>query len=200
MGLTMQVPTVSVSPQDYWNMVVRKKWLALGLFVSSIAIAGILCVVLPKTYRSSALILVEDQKIPENYVQGIVGANVEERLTMIQQQVMSRTVLSQVIDEFKLYQDDIRSDGMETVVERIRKDIKVGTVGTFSGGRHSVEAFNISFSHENPVLAMKVTAKLAGQFIEQNLKVREQLVEGASRFIEQELNLAKTRLDRKSVV
>src|SRR5688572_5345445 len=98
MGLTMQAPTVSVSPQDYWNMVLRKKWLALGLFVSSIAIAGILCVVLPKTYRSSALILVEDQKIPENYVQGIVGANVEERLTMIQQQVMSRTILSQVIE------------------------------------------------------------------------------------------------------
>ena len=191
----MRASTVSVSPQDYWNMVLRKKWLALGLFVSSIAIAGILCVVLPKTYRSSALILVEDQKIPENYVQGIVGANVEERLTMIQQQVMSRTILSQVIEEFKLYQDDIRSQGMETVVERIRKDVKVGTVGTFSGGRHSVEAFNISFSHENPMLAMKVTAKLASQFIEQNLKVREQLVEGASRFIEQELNLAKVRLE-----
>ena len=176
-------------------MVLRKKWMALGLFVSAIAIAGILCIVLPKAYRSSALILVEDQKIPENYVQGIVGANVEERLTMIQQQVMSRTVLSQVAEEFKLYQDDIRSDGMETVVERMRKDIKVGTVGTFSGGRRSVEAFNISFSHENPVLAMKVTAKLAAQFIEQNLKVREQLVEGASQFIEQELNLAKTRLE-----
>ncbi len=42
---------------------------------------------------------------------------------------------------------------------------------------------------------MKVTAKLASQFIEQNLKVREQLVEGASEFLEQELNLAKARLE-----
>src|SRR6476646_3668701 len=42
---------------------------------------------------------------------------------------------------------------------------------------------------------MKVTSKVASQFIEQNLKVREQLVEGASEFIEQELNLAKTRLE-----
>ena len=54
----------------------------------------ILCIVLPRNYRSSTLIVVEDQKIPENYVKGIVGSNVEERLTMIQQQVMSRTLLS----------------------------------------------------------------------------------------------------------
>ena len=74
----------SVSPQDYWNMVMRKKWLALAIFVLSLTIAAILCVVLPKSYRSSTLILVEDQKIPENYVKGIVGSNVEERLTMIQ--------------------------------------------------------------------------------------------------------------------
>ena len=82
-------------------MVMRKKWLALAIFVVSISAAAVLCIVLPKTYRSSTLILVEDQKIPENYVKGIVGSNVEERLTMIQQQVMSRTLLSQAIKDFK---------------------------------------------------------------------------------------------------
>ena len=186
----------SISPQDYWNMVMRKKWLALGLFILSISIAAVLCMVLPKSYRSSTLIVVEDQKIPENYVKGIVGSNIEERLTMIQQQVMSRTLLSQVIEEFKLYQDEARKEGVETVVERVRKGIKVEMFGTTGGGgRGSIEAFKISFAHENPLVAMKVTAKVASQFIEQNLKVREQLVEGASEFIEQELNLAKTRLE-----
>src|SRR5438445_13602067 len=44
---------------------------------------------------------------------------------------------------------------------------------------------------------MKVNAKLTSQFIEQNLKVREQLVEGATEFLEQELRLAKDRLEQK---
>jgi polysaccharide biosynthesis transport protein len=189
------VPT-SVTPQDYWNTVMRKKWWALSIFLLSVGVAGVLCMVLPKNYRSSTLIVVEDQKIPENYVKGIVGSNVEERLTMIQQQVMSRTLLSQVIEEFKLYQDEARKEGIETVVERVRKGIKVEMFGTTGDGRRgSIEAFKISFAHENPLLAMKVTAKVASQFIEQNLKVREQLVEGASEFIEQELNLAKSRLE-----
>jgi polysaccharide biosynthesis transport protein len=69
-------------------------------------------------------------------------------------------------------------------------------VGTSGGGyKQSVEAFSISFGHENPTVAMKVTAKLAAQFIEQNLKVREQLVEGATEFLQQELDLAKGRLE-----
>ena len=192
----MSPAAAAVSPQDYWNMVVRKKWLALGIFVLSLSVAIILCIALPRSYRSSTLILVEDQKIPENYVKGIVGSNVEERLTMIQQQVMSRTLLSGVIEEFKLYQSEARKEGIESVVELIRKGIKVEMFGTQGGnGRGSIEAFKISFAHENPLVAMKVTAKVASQFIEQNLKVREQLVEGASEFIEQELNLAKTRLE-----
>ena len=96
--------------------------------------------------------MVEDQKIPENYVKGIVGSNVQERLTMIQQQVMSRTLLSQVINDFQLYQDEVKKEGLESVVEVVRKGIKVemfGTPGGNSGG--SIEAFKISFAHENLV-------------------------------------------------
>src|SRR5207245_5879078 len=146
---------------------------------------------------SNTLILVEDQKIPEDYVKAIVGGRIEERLTMIQQQVMSRTLLSRVMEEFKLYQSEVRRYGLETVIEEMRKNVKVETVGTTGARGKSVEAFSISFAHEDPMTAMKVTAKLTSQFIEENLKVREQLVEGASEFLEQELRLAKDRLEQQ---
>ena len=42
---------------------------------------------------------------------------------------------------------------------------------------------------------MKVTANLASQFIDENLRSREQRVEGASEFIEQELVMAQERLE-----
>ncbi len=56
------------------------------------------------------------------------------------------------------------------------------TVGTMTNRGKSIEAFTISFAHENPMTAMKVTAKLASLFIEENLKVREQMVTGYQRF------------------
>jgi len=182
---------------DYWNIAVRRRWIILGCILLSLVVSGVLCKVLPKSYRSSTLILVEDQKIPEAYVKAIVGAGIEERLTMIQQQLMSRTLLSRVIEEFKLYQSEVRQSGLEAVIEGMRKNIKVETVGTAGPRGKSVESFSISFAHENPMTAMKVTSKLTSQFIEENLKVREQLVEGATEFLEQELRLAKDRLEQK---
>lgn len=186
---------VSVTIKEYWTMVVKRKWIVIGTWVGCILIAGILCVVLPKSYRSSTLILIENAKIPDDYVKGLVGASVEERLTMLQQQVLSRTLLGQIIEEFNLYEGRVKRDGLEFVLEDMRKQIKIDTVGTAGNRGKSVEAFTISFSHENPMTAMKVTSKLASQYIEENLKVREQMVTGVSAFLEQELNAAKGVLE-----
>src|SRR2546426_6898632 len=185
----------SLAPIDYWHMMLRRKWLVLAIFFVCVGGGGILCVVWPESYRSSTLILVESQKIPENYVKALVGPSIEERLNSIQQQVMSRTLLTQMIQEFDLYPDAVRRDGFEAVIERLRKDIRVTTSVTHSARAGVVDAFSISFAHQNPQLAMKVTAKLASEFIDENLKSREQLVVGASEFIEQELAMAKERLE-----
>jgi polysaccharide biosynthesis transport protein len=178
-------------------MLFRRKWLVLAIFSGCVIGAGILCVVLPESYRSSTLILVEGQKIPENYVQAVIGPTIEERLNSLQQQVMSRTVMTKMVEEFGLYPDMVRTNGIDAVVERVRKDIKVETMGARSQRGTGVDAFSISFAHENPTIAMNMTSKLASQFIEENLKVREQLVAGASEFLEQELALAKDRLEEQ---
>lgn len=185
----------SVTMQAYWAMIVRRKWLIISSILAGVMVAVALCLVLPKSYRSSTLILIEQQKIPDDYVKGIGGGSIEERVTMIQQQVMSRTLLSQTMEEFKLYGGQVEQAGLEFAIEGMRKAIKVETVGTAGARGKSVEAITISFSHDNPTTAMQVTAKLASLFIEENLKVREQLVTGVSAFLELELQDAKKALE-----
>lgn len=143
--------------RGYWENILRRKWIVLGSLAAGIAIAMVLCVVLPKSYRSNTLILIENQKIPEDYVKGIGGANIEQRLTTIQQQVMSRTFLSQILEEYKPYESQVRREGIESAIETLRKMIKVETVGTPGSLGKSVEAITISFAHEDPMTAMKVT-------------------------------------------
>jgi len=180
---------------EYWGIIVRRKWIVIVSLVAGVAVAAVLCVVLPKSYRSSTLIQFENQKIPDDYVKGIGGASIEERITMIHQQVMSRTLLNQILDEYKLYERQVRREGSESAIETLRKMIKVETVGNAGARGKSVEAVTISFAHEEPMTAMEVTAKLASLFIERNLKVREQLVIGVSVFLEQELADAKKALE-----
>jgi polysaccharide chain length determinant protein (PEP-CTERM system associated) len=186
---------LSVQMREYWGTILRGKWIVLGSIVAGIGVATALCMVLPKSYRSSTLIMIENQKIPEDYVKGIGGASIEQRLTMIQQQVMSRTILSQILDEYDLYGRQVEREGHESAIDTLRKMIKVETVGTLGASGKSVEAVTLSFAHEDPTTAMKVTAKLASLFIEENVKVREQLVTGVSVFLEQELSEAKKALE-----
>ena len=192
--MTSENNSPSLAPIDYWHIILRRKWLALAMIFACVGGGGFLCVVWPESYRSSTLILVESQKIPEDYVKALIGPSIEERLSSLQQQVMSRTLLNQVIREFDLYPNVVRRDGYEPVIERLRKDIRVVTNAVRSQ-RGGVDAFEISFAHRNPQLAMKVTAHLASQFIDENLRSREQRVEGASEFIEQELVMAQERLE-----
>jgi polysaccharide biosynthesis transport protein len=129
---------ISVTIREYWSIVVRRRWIIFATIVACVAIAVILCLVLPKSYRSSTSILIENAKIPEDYVKGIVGASVEERLTMLQQQVMSRTLLGQIVEEFDLYSAKVARDGVESVLDDFKKEIKVETVGTVTSRGKSV--------------------------------------------------------------
>jgi polysaccharide biosynthesis transport protein len=189
---------MSVAIREYWGIVVRRKWLVVASILTGLIIGGVLCVVLPKSYRSSTEILIENQKIPDEYVKGIGGGNIEARLMMIQQQVMSRSLLSQILAEYKLYEGLIQREGLESAIEKLRDAITVETVGTAASvglKKRTVETVTISFAGEDPIIAMKVTAKLASLFIEENLKDREQLVTGVSAFLEQELQDAKKALE-----
>ena len=69
-------PSLPLTLSDYWDIAVRRKRPFWDPICVCLAIAGLLCLLLPKTYRSSTLILVEDQKIPETYVKGIFAGNI----------------------------------------------------------------------------------------------------------------------------
>jgi polysaccharide chain length determinant protein (PEP-CTERM system associated) len=135
------------------------------------------------------MIIIENQKVPEDYVKGVVTGTVEDRLLMIQQLLMSRMLLSQIIETVKPYKYDEQGVGIDPLLEKMRKSIKITTTKN--------QAFVLSFSHESPFIAQKVTATLADLLIKENLNKREQLVEGANEFLSTELTRAKRELEER---
>ena len=178
---------------DLLDIAVRRKWLIVCIAVLSTAIAGVYAWVQPELYSSTTVILVEHQKIPENFVRSVVTDRVAERVSTITQQVLSRTNLQKVIEELQLFPNEVKTQGYESVIGKVRSKVQLQT----KGSRGRLDTFRITFSHTDPMTAMKVTAKLASQYIEENLKLREQFVEGATEFLEQELATVKRELDEK---
>src|SRR5712691_5558730 len=147
------IPGKRYGPHDLLAIARRRKWLILVPAVAlSIAVA-IWSRTLPDQFRSDTLILVVPQRVPESYVKSTVTAKIEDRLQSITQQILSRTRLERIIQDFSLYAEKRKTGIMEDVVERMRRDIDVQIV--------KGDAFRVSFIADDARTSMKVTERLA---------------------------------------
>ena len=83
---------------------------------------------LPAVYRSETVILVEQQKVPEQYVVPNVSADLQDQLQNMTQQILGRMRLLEVIKNFNLYPALRARVTDDEMVERMRKDIQVELV------------------------------------------------------------------------
>src|ERR1700758_1894411 len=127
--------------------------------------------ILPPRYQSTTLILVEQPSMPKDYVTPNVSDNLQERMQSITQQILSRTNLLHIIDQFHLYSREHAEPSPDDKVAGMRKDIVIELV---RDTRNQITAFNVSYMSGNAQLAQKVTGELTNLFINQNLEVRQQ--------------------------
>lgn len=190
-----QRPQSMLSLHDYFEIGLHRKWYIIVPLVVGILVSFGVCQYLPKVYRATTLILVQPQSVPEKYVQATITDTVINRLDTIAQEIMSRTRLEKVIQEFNLYRDLRKKVPLEEVVETMRKAIEVKVEDEKK--QRTRNSFAISFEGEEPTTVMMVTNKLASLFIEENLRVRELQAGGTSDFISKELLAMEDRLKHK---
>lgn len=184
--------------QDYIAIGMRRKWYIIIPLIAAVFISFGVYKFLPKIYKATTLILVQPQRVPETYVRPTITASIGERLNTISQEILSRTRLEKIIQEFNLYPDLRKKAPMEEVVERMRKAVEVNVQQRPSGReRETQNTFTISFEGEEPTTVMMVTNKLASLFIEENLKVREMQAESTSAFLTKELSNIEEQLIKK---
>lgn len=184
--------------QDYLAIGLRRKWyIIIPLVVCALGSFGVYKY-LPKVYKATTLILVQPQAVPESYVRSTITDSVANRLNTISQEILSRTRLEKVIQEFTLYADLHKKIPLEEIIEVMRKAIEIKVQEPRRDrGDQATNSFSISFEGGEPKTVMMVTNKLASLFIEENLKVREFQAEGTSEFLSKELLGIDEQLKRK---
>jgi succinoglycan biosynthesis transport protein ExoP len=189
---------VSRSLDEYWAMARRRRWYILLPVFACWAIAWAGSWLVPSSYQSDALILVEQQKVPEQYVVPNVTVNLQDRLQAMTEQILSRTRLQSTINRFHLYETPKRWAFTQTgdPVEQMRTDIKIELVEA-PGRPGQLTAFKIRYSAGSPQLAQQVNSELTSLFIDENLKSQEQLSESTTAFLESQLATAQTKLEEQ---
>lgn len=153
---------------DYIDMVRRyRSWMLAPMFGGLVA-ATVLSFFWPDTYVSRAMLSITPQST--GVLATELGAQMSQRLTNLENEILSRTTLEGIIRDpaLDLYRNQQRVKPMEDIVAEMRKDMEVRLVGSSVGvdGRPAASAFSIQFRYADRYKAQRVTAALASRFVE----------------------------------
>jgi polysaccharide chain length determinant protein (PEP-CTERM system associated) len=171
------------------NIFYVQKTMIVTVFAVVFCLVGYLALSMPNIYRSSTLVLVTPQKLPASYVNSTVTTSIEQRIRAISEDILSRTKLEKVINEFNLYPTVKK---MDSRVEKLRKSIGIDV--------RRNDAFELSFVGRDPAMAQQVTRRLGEAFITENLAIREQQATGTTTFMNAEADRLKKELEEQEQV
>jgi polysaccharide chain length determinant protein (PEP-CTERM system associated) len=180
------LPGKVYKPEDVLRILRKRIWVVLVPWAIVAATTAGVARKLPDIYQSTALIQVTPPQVPDNIVRATTTVRLEDRLSAIQQTILSRTKLEAIIQELNLYEKERKTQIMQDVVENMRDDIHVQT----SKG----DAFTVRYQGRNPTQVMQVTEKLASLFKTQSMKEGEDRAQGTTSFVESQAEEAKRKL------
>lgn len=181
-----------IKPDQILEIIIRRRWFILIPFCITMTLGLFHTLTAGKTYEASTLILVQPQRVPTNYIRSVVTSSINERISTISQQILSRSNLEKIIDQFGLFAN-AKGMYLEDQVASLRKRVQVKIERT----RSDAEAFSIVFQGDEPQTVMRIANTLASFFMDENLKVREAQAVGTSEFLDSELEKTRKTLEER---
>lgn len=180
---------------DYLALIVRQRWCVVSTVVAICGLAMLIALIMPRSYTSHTMILIQARDIPTDFVKDLIGSDTNGRLNAIEQTILSRTNLMKILDEFGDWMPTLRDLNDERKVLELRKRVII-KFSSGEGRSASLQTTNIQISYRdhNPELAQKITARLAALFIEQDSHTREDKVFGTAEFFQAEVNKVADQL------
>lgn len=177
--------------EDYLAIFKRRFWLIVTCACLCLALGILMSRVIPPQYQSQTLILVEQPKVPEDYVKPVVAQDLGERLASMREQILSRSRLEPIIKRFNLDPDTTLT--MDDRVALTQKAIGVKPIPAGQSG--GMPGFFITFKAKDAHLAQQVCTEITSLFVSENLNAREESAEGTTAFLKQQLDESKRNLD-----
>jgi len=148
------------------------------------------------------LIVAEDQKLFGSVLHDPGEGSFDKHLFIIHRRITSQDFLDDIARKFNPYPKELEEGGESYAFLALTGAVKIEKVTTDSTGialtgDSQIEAFTVSFLHQDPKTAMKVTAGIAEKFIEENIREREEDSEFTSKFVDDELRSIKLELEKK---
>jgi len=189
------VPRRPLDVEDFIDILRRHKGWIFGPFLLTLVASVVGVYLWPDKYVSVAVVKIVPQQVPQNMVQSSISSDLVDRITSMATTVLSRNVLTTIINNFGLYKNEQKRMPMEDVVDNIMKsDVRITPIMAGAGNR-AVPAFSVEFSYPDRLLANKVVQEIVSRFITENLTSRSTATTETTQFLNDQAQQAKKDLE-----
>ncbi len=185
--------------EDYIDIARRHVGWIIGPMLAGLVIATVVAFAIPNVYISQAEMQITPAQISEDIVKTTINQQLTERIMQMEQEILSRTSLSNIIQDpqLDLYKKDRARKPLEDVIETMRtRDIKIQIDALPGDGARRATAFSISFSYPDRMKAQKTVQALITKFQDSNLTTQRNQQNVVNDFVHDELSEAKAKLDQ----
>jgi len=183
----------AVNLEDYLDILKRRWWLMAVPAVVLPIVAIAVTFFIPAQYVSQTLVLIDQQKVPDDFVKPIVTEDLDSRLASMREQILSRSSIQPIIDKYNLYGAQHLS--MDDRIDLARKSIDIKPIHSEIANSNGLPGFFISFMASDAHTAQQVCAEITSLFTGANLRSRADAAEGTTAFLKEQLDGAKRTLD-----
>ena len=184
--------------EDYIDIARRNVSWIIGPLFAGLVISIVVAFLQPDIFISTAEMEIQPSQVSSIIVQSTFNEQLAERITEIEQDILSRTSLSSLIQDpkLKLYQSDLAHKPMEDVIEKMRNDISIKILGAVpTNGAVRASAFTISFQYPDRFQARDTVQQLVTKFEDADLTTQRRDQNVVSNLVQDELVAAKKNLD-----
>jgi uncharacterized protein involved in exopolysaccharide biosynthesis len=161
---------------------------------------------LPPRYTSTSTVLVEGQKVPDNYVPSVITSDFAQRVQSLSQKVLSPSLLRPMVHSLGL----VRPEEENKIVGEIQSSMQVepvittmsqaattpsGKVKKSSGSNEPLPGFNVVFTSSDPVRSQKICNALTTLMVDENLRNRSEIATNTTDFLTRQLEDARRAID-----
>ncbi len=193
---------------DYLAMLRRRLKVILIPALLALLAGFMVSYVFSPKYTSQATVLVEGQKVPDNYVTPVITADFTQRVQTLSQEVMSPSRLRPMIKNLGLV---VAPEDESVLIAGIQQGLDVEPVITSmsaaaqkstnvkkqkpSANNEPVPGFTVNYTDKKADRAQKICNALAQLIVDENLRSRSEVAKGTTDFLGRQLEDAKRALD-----
>ena len=186
----MDEEIVEIDLREYFNIIMRRKWMLLLLVLVFILASFIISLYLPRVYQTSILLMVKEDEGMNNLfneqlsISGIGSQN--NKVATYTEIINSRRILNLVIKEL-----DLRNEETNELISTNSLSNKISISG---GGQTNL--MRLTVNYWNPKLAKEIANTLVEKFKQENRQMNQSALIGANQFIKGQLLEVEKKLKK----